>query len=175
MYIKWLLFLPVDIAMKIIGLIVAPIVSLFVSKSGLLPKWLCWFETPDSNMFGDPGDRGFREKHKDSTDSFLGRWYVCTLWQWRNTSQGFSTYVLGADDRGLIEHLEWIKDAGDLKKYKKTVWEDGQLVAFEYKGAFQWFGLKKRFRWRIGWKIHWDIRFKAQYVFSVSPFMSMDT
>lgn len=173
-YLKYILILPVYLLMKIVGKVVAPIVALTVSPQGNLPRWLKWFQTPDSTMFGEGGDHGFFADNIDKTDTYFGRWWVATKWQWRNTCHGFNTWAIGVDDRGLIEHLEWVKDVRDLQKYKKTVQEDGKIVAFEFKGAFQWFNLAKRFRWRIGWKIRWDIRFPAQYVFSVSPFMSME-
>lgn len=166
-YLKWTALLPVDMLMKIAGLILAPFFSLSVSKNGQLPRLFRWFETPDSNMFGFLGDKGFYEEHRYDTDTFWGRWWVCTLWQWRNTSQGFSTYVIGASDENT--RTVWQSGEGDLVKYFKLS-DD----AFELKGAAKWPFLKKRFRWRIGWKLQWDERFPAQYVFSICPFMSYE-
>lgn len=171
----YIIYLPISLLMKVIGMLVAPITSLFVSKYGMLPNWLSWFQTPDSNMFGYTGDRGFYEEHLCKTDSFWGRWWVATKWQWRNTSQGFDTFVLGVEDKNLNVQTEWEKDSGDLVKYYKTAKDhNGKIKAWEFKGAFQWFNLKKRFRYRIGWKLHWDKLFPAQYVFSINPFISIE-
>lgn len=170
-YLKWLLLVPIDLLMKVVGLVFAPLISLFVDEEGYLPKLLSWFSTPDSNMFGKPGDRGFYEEHKDKTDSFMGRWIVCTKWQWRNTSQGFSTYTLGAKDKDT--RTVWESGEGDLVKYFKLA-GISKTTAFEFKGALKWPFVKKRFRWRLGWKLQWDERFPAQFVFSISPFMSME-
>lgn len=174
-YIKYLLSLPLDIAMKLIGLVVAPIVSLSVSKDGYLPDWLSWFETPDSNMFGLYGDAGFYNEYQDLTHMPLGRWWVCTLWQWRNTAQGFSTFALGVDEHDLIIDKYRRTGEGDLIKYFVTVKDlSGKIRAFEFKGAFKWPGLNLRFRWRLGWKLNWHKDLPAQYVFSVSPFLSLE-
>lgn len=168
--LKWLDLLPFDMAMKVVGLIAAPFVSLFVDKNGFLPNWLAWFETPDSNMFGYTGDMGFWEDHCLDTKTWLGRWWVCTLWQWRNTSHGFSVYVLGVDDRGKELVTKWESGEGDLKKYLKVV--DG--VGFDFKGSFKYPFIDYRFRWRFGWKLHQDTHRKAQYVFSISPIMKIE-
>ena len=170
MYLKFILFLPLDILMKLVGLIAAPLVSLFVSKDGYLPQILYWFQTSDSNMFGYLGDQGFYEQHKSQTGSYVGRWWVCTKWQWRNTSHGFSVYVLGVDDRNLPLETVWETGEGDLKKYYKVVKD----VGFDFKGSLKYPFINFRFRWRIGWKLHQDLNHPAQYVFSVSPFKRLE-
>lgn len=173
-YLAWILLLPFDVIVKIIGLVFAPVFSLFVDEEGDLPLYLLLFQTPDSNMFGYDGDMGFYEDHKHQLDTFLGRWWVCTLWQWRNTSQGFSTFTLGVYDSNLLIETKWELGEGKLYKYFKTASLDGRTKAWEFKGAFQWFNLNKRFRWRLGWKLQWDEDLPAQYVFSISPFTTMN-
>lgn len=170
MIIKFILFFPLDILMKLIGLIFAPIISLFVDEEGYLPEILYWFQTPDSNMYGYLGDIGFYQKHRDKTNSWLGRWWVCTLWQWRNTSHGFSVHVLGVDDRNDPLETVWESGEGDLKKYLRVVKD----IGFDFKGAFKYPFINYRFRYRFGWKLHQDLNYPAQYVFSISPFMSID-
>lgn len=165
MFFKWLLLLPFDIALKLIGLAFAPFFSLFVSKDGNLPSLLYWFSTPDSNMFGYLGDRGFYEQHRNQTETWLGRWWVCTLWQWRNTSHGFSVFILGVYDMGKPLVTKWETDSC----YLKVV--DG--VGFDFKGSIKYPGINYRFRWRLGWKLHQDLNYPAQYVFSISPIMSL--
>ena len=170
MYLKYIIFLPFDVVMKIIGVLLAPFFSLFVDENGNLPDGLSWFQTPDSNMFGMYGDAGFLQEHKDDTHTWLGRWWVCTLWQWRNTAHGFSVYVLGVDDRDKPLETVWEAGDGDLKKYFKIV----AGIGFDFKGSVKYPFVAYRLRWRLGWKLHQDPNNKAQYVFSISPFMSCE-
>jgi len=173
-YLKWLLLVPIDVLMKLVGYVVAPFVSLFVNENGYLPDRLCWFETPDSNMFGFLGDYGFYQDNLGNTNTYFGRWWVCTKWQWRNTSHGFSVYVLGVADSHLP--LETVSESGegDLKKYHKVVRENGRIKGFDLKGSAKYPGINYRFRWRLGWKLHQDLNHKAQYVFSFSPFKKFE-
>lgn len=164
-YLKWFLFLPLDVLAKVVGVVFAPAISLFVDRDGQLPSWLYWFATPDSNMFGCLGDRGFYEEHKDKTDTWLGRWWVCTLWQWRNTSHGFSVFILGVDDRDKELITKWETD----RSYFKLV--DG--VGFDFKGSIKYPFVTYRLRCRFGWKLHQDLNHPAEYVFSISPIMSL--
>lgn len=172
-YLKYIIFLPFDIVMKIIGVLLAPFFSFFVDENGNLPDWLYWFTTPDSNMFGMYGDAGFYDEYRDLTHTPLGRWWVCTLWQWRNTSQGFSTFCLGVYDQALDVETIWESGSGDLAKYLKVAKKGSAINAWEFKGAFKWPFAQKRFRWRMGWKLGWHGKLPAQYVFSISPFMSL--
>lgn len=169
-YLKYIIFLPFDVGMKIIGVLLAPFFSCFVDENGNLPDALYWFQTPDSNMFGMYGDAGFYDEYQDLTHTPLGRWWVCTLWQWRNTAHGFSVFVLGVDDRNKTIETRWETGDGDLKKYFKIV----AGIGFDFKGSFKYPGINYRFRWRFGWKLHQDLNYKAQYVFSISPFMSIE-
>lgn len=165
MILNYILYLPFDLLMKVVGALLAPTTSLFVDKKGNLPKWLYWFQTPDSNMFGYLGDRDFYEDHKDQTNTFFGRWWVCTLWQWRNTSQGFSTFVLGVNDRNRVLETVWENENIYLKKIKG--------LAFDFKGSLKYPFINYRLRWRFGWKLHQDLNYPAQYVFSISPFITL--
>ena len=173
-FIKYLLYLPLDICMKIIGLVLAPFISLFVDEDGYLPDMFYWFQTPDSNMFGYLGDRGFYEEHKNQTDSYIGRWWVCTKWQWRNTSHGFSVYELGVEDRSFKLITLWESGKGDLKKYLRVIKNRETIEGFDFKGSIKYPFVNYRFRWRIGWKLHQDLNYPAQYVFSISPIKSIE-
>lgn len=168
-YLKYIIFLPFDVFMKIIGVLLAPFFSCFVDDNGDLPSALYWFQTPDSNMFGYLGDVGFWQEHQDDTHTWLGRWFVCTKWQWRNTSHGFSVFILGVYDQNKELVTIWESGAGDLKKYFRVV--DG--AGFDFKGSVKYPFVAYRLRWRFGWKLHQDLRHPAQYVFSISPFMSL--
>lgn len=170
MILKWLFWSPFDIFVKIIGVLLAPFFSLFVDENGDLPDCLFWFQTPDSNMFGMYGDAGFYSEHKDDTHTWLGRWWVCTLWQWRNTSQGFSTFAIGLDDSELP--LETIFEKERI--YLKLVRKDGKRYGFDFKGSLKYPFINFRLRWRFGWKLHQEPKYPSQYVFSISPFISND-
>ena len=173
-YLKWLLLVPIDLLLKVTGLVFAPLFSLFVDEDGFLPEILYWFATPDSNQFGFTGDMGFFEDNCLNTKTFWGRWWVCTKWQWRNTSQGFSTFCLGVYDQSLTIETVSESGTGDLKKYFRLAKKGNETRAWELKGSVKWPFLKKRFRWRLGWKLRWHERLPAQFVFSVSPLMSME-
>ena len=173
-YLKWFLLVPVDLVLKITGLVFAPFFALFVNEKGELPDWLYWFATPDSNMFGCMGDAGFYAEHKDKTATWPGRWWVSFLWQWRNTSHGFSVFVLGVADSHLPLETVFETGSGDTTKYLRIVRENKRIKGFDLKGSAKYPGLNYRFRWRFGWKLHQDLNHKAQFVFSVSPFKKFE-
>ncbi|MDL2284383.1 hypothetical protein LJC19_04495 [Oxalobacter sp. OttesenSCG-928-P03] len=161
---KFLWYLLLDTVVMITGLILAPIISLFVDRKGNLPGWLYWFQTPDSNMWGDPGDAGFYEDHVDDSC-----WWTATLWQWRNTTQGFSTFVLGLDETGLT-----IIEIPSGRGYWKSAVKDDKQVGFEWKIDLKYPFIEKRFVIRMGWKFGWDERFPAQFAgISIRPWQSM--
>lgn len=172
--IKYIFLVIVDLLFGIIARAISPITSLFVDKEGNLPAFLYWFQTPDSNMFGVDGDAGFAEENKDNVDTYWGRWWTCLKWQWRNTAQGFSTYVCGLDDNSLIiDEKEW-EDSDDLTHEKRIAYyEDGKPAGFEFKGGWKWCSIFY-FRWRIGWKFNFAASrgydLPAQLVFSINPF-----
>ena len=181
-HVKYCILLIVYLCFKCFAWITSPIYSLFVDKTGNLPKFLKWFQTSDSNMFGVDGDRGFARENEKYLDNYIGRWFVSTKWGWRNTGQGFSTYVLGIDDSGMnIIEKYWLDSHGQEHE-KRIAYRDYSTnypVGFEYKGGYKWCLLKNYyFRWRIGWKFRFGesrgYKLPAPFVFSISPFKKID-
>lgn len=145
--IRYILYFPANIIMSAVGLATGWLAALFVDRNGHLPRWLTWYETPDSNCFGIDGDAGFRDRHAHLLGTWAGRWYVCTRWLFRNCMNGFRESVLGV----LSDPIpDW---------------------AFQWHSQFNW-NSRYRFRWNIGWKLNMaKKRPKCMYVFSISPFV----
>ena len=93
MYIRYLLSIPLDWFMTILGIILSPILPLFATHEAKLPLWLSWFDTYDNTLDGDDGWKYehllFLNCKGDSLDPiriYLKR--VC--WLFRNTAYTFS-------------------------------------------------------------------------------------
>lgn len=177
--IRWILFSILDRLFFVIALLTNPLVSLFVTKNGELPRLFLWWATPDSNMFGYDGDSGFYEENKDKINSYFGRWWVCTKWLYRNTAQGFSTYVCGLDDSKFLIKEEVYVDETGLTKEERLAYNGGKIVGFEYKGGFLWwFTDEYYFRYRIGYKFNFaesrGYDLPAQIVQSITPFKKIE-
>jgi len=129
----------------------APLLSFFIDKEGYFPKWLWWFQTPDSNMDGCDGDAVFCQTHKTTNV-----WWRRTLWQWRNTAQGFSDY-LGTSFNNPKLSIYGNINIGRLPTYR-TGWyailvrDDDGRTAFEFSCTYS--SLPNRC-WgvRLGWKL----------------------
>jgi hypothetical protein len=100
-YLKWLLLLPVMIAVTILTFPLAFILPLFAQyQEGrldnntqygwgwYLPSWLNWFQTPDNSLDGDEGWRvnhwQWRFKLPTKLATYVGR----IGWLWRNPGYG---------------------------------------------------------------------------------------
>lgn len=77
---RYLLLLPLSIAMTMLAHALAPVLPLFATN-GWLPKWLWWFQTPDNPLFGD---RGHWERWM-----YKSRYWQQVVWLWRNPVYGF--------------------------------------------------------------------------------------
>ena len=85
--IRYLIYLILDMLMEVLAVLLAPILPLFASQDGWLPKWLWWFQTPDNPL---SGDAGWQQKHPNDTYWDRGQWV------WRNRAYGFKWSVLAA-------------------------------------------------------------------------------
>ncbi|MDL2284416.1 hypothetical protein LJC19_04665 [Oxalobacter sp. OttesenSCG-928-P03] len=181
LYAKFAWFFLRDTLIMLTGLAMAPIVATDVDETWNIidpaVKETC--QTPDSLMNGDGGDKVFFKKQMTWYLSFtdfgqrkwrecFARWWIATRWQWRNTTHGYSTYVLGLDETDLT-----IVETPKGRGYRKTATKDGEVVGFESKIDLKYPCLEKRFVIRMGWKFGWDRRFPAQFVFSIRPWQSM--
>lgn len=89
--IRWLICLPIALIGELVAILLAPLLPLFVTARGTLPRWLAWFDTPDNLALGDRGH--------------LVRWagrsgYIqIVAWYLRNRAYGLKWGPLGAPVR----------------------------------------------------------------------------
>lgn len=153
--LRWLIRIPLDLIMAIVGRLVAPILPFFVQENGFLPRWLWWFQTPDNPCDGDAGH--------------LKRWpksgpfwtYMRRLaWFLRNVSYGFGIDVLGtrvlATDTWLIEGDERASDTNGLSgTCFKRVYRGVELRVFHWYFIrhYRLLGRSCCVRISLGWKL----------------------
>lgn len=98
----YLVLFPLNLIVLLVACILAPLLPLFASNDGWLPKWLSWFQTPDASL---DGDSGWRNTSKHPCVNKLPRYLRQVLWLWRNPSYGFNWTVLATrplQQRGAI-------------------------------------------------------------------------
>ena len=74
-YVKYVLFVILELIASVFNYIAAPFVVLFADKDGFLPRWLWWFQTPDNTLDGDSGWKNEHRRFKIE-DSPWKRWYI---------------------------------------------------------------------------------------------------
>jgi hypothetical protein len=182
MYVRYWVLVPVTLIMRIINFPTAPIVVLFASEDGWLPKWLWAWQTPDNSLNGDNGWINEHRPFKQERNKFE-RWVNRWRWLWRNSFYGFAFDVKGftveycwdysvkgdeaVSNRPLHEGLVrryFVNGDGDGKRY------------FQFYYVKKWTP-KRCIRINLGWKLWGEITEgrKIQYVFSISPFNSWST
>lgn len=178
---KWFLFLLISIPIKVLSLILAPLLPLFATKEGHLPRWLCWFDTPDNTI---DGDAGFIKTHPISC------YWSRVIWLFRNSAYGFSYSILGAQltevpkvQNGNI----WVGNQPAVSICRKTGLSGDVLITsgeyWEKYHVSQWGSSNKCNRYRIGWKLSayvqdpkdYPLSKKAQFVISWNPLMHFET
>lgn len=85
----YVLLLPLSLCFNLLAYFLAPVLPLFASKEGWLPKWLWWFQTPDNSLDGDDGWKTehwqWRFRLSKRVSTYVGR----VGWLWRNPAYGF--------------------------------------------------------------------------------------
>lgn len=169
-----LIYLPINLAFTALAWVLSPILPLFASKEGWLPRWLWWFQTPDASL---DGDSGWKDVGKHPYINKLPRYLRQMFWLIRNPAYGFSWTVLATsplpdkpyhyfgdlyakDREGQFGWcFSWIEDTHyfHLKVYKKTIF--GKCLKF-----------------RIGWNLANSLIDKSypnkviKYCFTCNPF-----
>ena len=95
--IRWLLLVPANLVMWVIGYILSPILPLFCGADGKLPKCLYWFTTWDQEELFFT-DEWIHEKWPllENVKPAWLKLYLCrVVWLMRNTSYGFAYSVSG--------------------------------------------------------------------------------
>ena len=155
----------------------APIAVLFASEDGWLPRWLWWFQTPDTSL---DGDGGWKEEHRrfKVEDKPWKRWYNRSTWLYRNSMYGFAIDVLGAKTRGsdvLVSFGDKATSNRPIRNglIRRFLYRDGKLIYFQWYYVRQW-SATRCLRVNIGWKL-WGFESgvdkNCQLTFSPNPFM----
>jgi hypothetical protein len=178
MYVRWLLLLVLDILATVLSYPLAPIVVLFASDNGWLPRWLWWFQTPDNSLNGDDG---WRNKHllwRYKLPVPLGRYVGRVGWLWRNSAYGFAIDVIGAKTLGT----DVLEVRGDLSVHDtltgstfRVLHRNGKPRYFQYYLTKKW-SSNRYVRVNIGWKL-WQFRagenVNCQFVCVTNPIKSV--
>jgi len=159
----WLLLLPTSLLMTVLGYVLAPILPLFASVDGWLPRWLWWFQTPDNSLDGDADWRA------RNLPRYVGR----VGWLLRNPAYGYDWGVLAAH----------IAPDAPFACYGNPEVQDHPLFApgwviFRHGDYWRFYLVWPSFpgrylRVNLGWKITPDRQNDpCQFVFSGNPFMA---
>lgn len=171
-WLDWAWKMPVTLIMAIVGRVLAPVLPLFASKSGWLPAWLWWFQTPDNSLDGDRKHLLRWGTKKDFWHTYVRR----VAWLLRNVCYGFDIYVLGLifdkENQALV--VRGNEDISDLKGISgtcvRTLYDkDANVLAFQYYYIKHYSigSYRACIRLNVGWKLwDWDKEDKsyAQYV-----------
>ena len=86
--------LPLNCVVLVSAYLLSPILPLFASKDGWLPKCLWWYQTPDNPLDGDYGFRMIHAPFKGEDLSYWKKYINRMFWMIRNPSYGFDWTVL---------------------------------------------------------------------------------
>jgi len=170
----YLLLVLISQVASLLNYVLAPIIVLFASKDGWLPKWLSWFQTPDNALDGDNGWKTEHRPFKDETNKF--KQYINRIgWLYRNSMYGFAIDVLGAK----ILDTDILVIVGDPQVsnrpltegvVKRYILRDGQIVYWQWYYVKAW-SKTRCIRINLGWKL-WNhapnTNSKGQLVFAPS-------
>ena len=177
MYIRWLIYFIPNLFFYIVGMVFAPLIACFITKSErtdrvkrldnqqvtMMREYLItplyWFQTHDNAvdeywwwMFTESSFFHFVKNatQADYDSSATLRWFIRVLWLWRNCAYGFSYNLFGKDlaDNDPIAVVEvGNEDSGYWYKFTK------RANSFQYKAHIPfcpWLQLDIN----IGWKTH---------------------
>jgi len=175
-YLKYAALAFLNLLSGVVNLILAPVVAMCADKDGWLPKWLCWFQTPDNSLNGDGGwqteNRWFLVQ-----DTLWKQWLNRVGWMYRNPMYGFAIDVLGAQAKPGDELIVTGDKETDNHRatfhagtVRYTLLRDGKPIYFQiYTIDPWWFG--RYLRLNLGWKL-WSMPTteKMQFTFSPNPF-----
>lgn len=153
-YLIWICKIIPSGIIEILAKICSPILALFVNKEGHLPKWLRWFETPDSTCDGDSGHR-----ERWPRDGWFWTYARRTAWLFRNTEYGFNIAFGFKHKDGDIKTIEGDPEVGDRRGIsgfvQYHVYRNGKHVAFQYYYVkhYRIFGTWRCVRLGCGYKI----------------------
>lgn len=177
MYLRYALLVVVSILGDLLNYFLAPVVVLFASDAGWLPRWLWWFQTPDNSL---DGDGGWQREHRPfliETKAWQ-RWWNRTRWLYRNSMYGFAIDVLGAKtrpgDRLVIEGNPAVSNRPLVNGgVFRTLYRAGKPIYFQFYYIKAW-SATRCVRINLGWKL-WGFKegesINCQLTHSPNPFM----
>lgn len=173
-YVKWFLLALSGILLKyLVAFPLTPIIVLFAKSDGYLPKWLNWFQTFDAPLDGDLSWLNNRPYKSESGryQRYINRCY----WLWRNSLYGFSRSVLGVkhiegEDLLLTGDVQTSETSSHSGSVLRKLYQNGELVAFQYYRVSQWGSSSKCTRLNIGWKLWAGQGDVAMICHSYTPF-----
>ena len=163
--IKWLLLALGGLVVTLVHVVFFWLISLFAIRTGNLPKYLAWFQTPDNPAIGDGS---FQEKQMPWTKKLparLSRYFLAMGWALRNPAYGYDKWA-GTDIP--VEKVRYVSTGAELvdifrdSKGKCIVIEGtitrklevDTLVYFQYTRLHRWFfNPNKAYRVSIGWTL----------------------
>lgn len=92
-YLKWLLMIPVSLAVTLLTFPLAFVLPFFATD-GWLPKWLFWFQTPDNSLNGDNGWKNEHWQWRFKLPKLLAIYIGQIGWLWRNPGYGYGLVKL---------------------------------------------------------------------------------
>jgi len=171
---RFTLFTLANWTASIANLFLAPLVVIFASELGWLPRWLWWFQTPDNPLDGDDGwaeHRPYRDE-----DAYWKQYVNRVFWLYRNSMYGLSEDVLGFTvEPGFTYTCEGDEMVSNHPLVNGLVRRSLTSGGTTY---WQWYYVKawsatRCLRINLGWKL-WSgkqVGDKVSIVFSVNPFM----
>lgn len=167
----WLVLIPLNLLSVLLAYVLGPLVVLFCSDDGWLPKWLNWFQTPDNPMDGDKGWKTEHWQWRFKLSPGLARYVGRVGWCWRNPAYNFAINILGA--KNPPTPFNWYGNP-DINNTAPVI--DGWL--FVTSGIYWNVYIiapffSRTFRLYMGWKLRsGEGRKSYQLVFYVNPFKS---
>ena len=147
---KWIFLLFANLIFTILAVVLIPVISLFVDKDGWLPKWLWWFQTPDTAIGKSEWFLANAAPYKAPStwwETYANR----MAWLFRNPAYGFDLGVLAYNTKD-----------GDVLKVRGTRTMDGVVVENDPKiinGDVRhagWFYATKGSAWQLYVVHHWN-------------------
>lgn len=171
----YLVLLPINLIMAFVACMLAPILPVFASKEGWLPRCLWWFQTPDASL---DGDSGWRNASKHPYVNKLPRYLRQVLWLWRNPSYGFNWTVLAT--RPLPATWSYLGNIECDRSLLKTSWVLVRCgIYFHFRIYIKYPLINRCIQLNMGWNMHLACKsntqtgMKAKYRFTPHPFRIM--
>lgn len=176
MYLRWIGFALLDVAVLIVAYLLAPLLPLFAIGKPTLPAFLSWFQTPDNPLDGDANFMANVAPFKGVGVTGWRQYVNRVFWLWRNPSYGFDLTVVSfqATKGALVTSTGTLHVSGGPTK---TGWFHANLINPDGSWAWQFYFVwcysnTRAFRLDLGWKLWNPTPCACQFAMTIQPFMS---